>query len=245
MNEISRIDTSTAVSTGAENYFAAYGEAQTQRTIVGDLLKFSKGEWTYGQHGIELDEGTQLVANMDELLIGWIKWEGGAPVEHIMGKVVDGYRPPKRKELGDEDPRAWETDNQGRPRDPWQFSNYLLLKEGDGDKLFTFTTSSRGGLNAIGELCKVYGKEMRARPAEYPVVALKVDSYRHKIKEYGKIFTPVLAVVGWAPKADFVAPLAAATQEDGVDLGDTFDQDVAPSNSRSGTKAAPANAPRF
>ena len=52
-------------------------------------------------------------------------------------------------------------------------TNYLQMKAQDweatewdvGDEsLFTFTTSSRGGLSAIGELCKIYGKHMRQRP---------------------------------------------------------------------------------
>jgi hypothetical protein len=76
-------------------------------------------------------------------------------------------------------------DEQGRERDPWQFSNYLILKtpgEKGDDALFTFTTSSRGGLNAIGELCKAYGKAMRQRPDELPVIALGVGSYQHSNK---------------------------------------------------------------
>lgn len=235
MNAVSKIEGSTALSTGSDNAYLAYGQAQTQRTIVGDLLKFSKGEYLVGQNDEEMAEGTRLVANMEELLIGWIKWEDGKPSEQEMGRIVDGYTPPRRKDLGDTDETDWEVDTNGAPRDPWNFTNYLVMKEESGDKLFTFTTSSRGGLNAIGELCKVYGKEMRQRPNDYPIVALKVSSYRHSKKEYGKIFVPVLEVVGWAPKGDFVGPMAAVVDSDGDGQG----------SQPAKAKTAPAPATRF
>jgi hypothetical protein len=83
----------------------------------------------------------------------------------------------------------------------------------DEDSLFTFTTSSRGGLNAIGELCKAYGKAMRQRPDEFPIVALKVGSYQHSNKAYGRIKFPILEVVGWAAKSDFAQALGAAGEQ--------------------------------
>ena len=66
--------------------------------------------------------------------------------------------------------------------------------------------SSSGGLNAIADLCKVYGRKMREHPNEYPVVALKVGSYKHA--EWGKVHVPVFIVTGWAPKSSFADNLA-------------------------------------
>lgn len=212
MNEVAERQ-NTAVATTGGNAFEQYGNAVSQRTIVGELLKFSKGEYTFGQNDQEVEEGTTLIANMDELMVGWVKWEDGKPAEHLMGRISEGYVPQKRRELGDTDENEWETDDQGRPRDPWQLTNYLLLKDPDGDQIYTFATSSRGGLNAIGELCKVYGRQMRQHPDDFPIIALNVDSYRHSNKAYGKIFTPKLDVTGWAPKAEFAEALEAADQE--------------------------------
>ena len=212
MNEITTRQ-NTAVANPSANPFEAYGNAASQRTIVGDLLKFSKGDYTAGQDDREIDEGTELVANMDQLLVGWVKWENNAPAEQIMGLISEGHAPPSRKTLGDTDEKEWDTDSQGRPRDPWQLTNYLLLKVPGSDKLYTFTTSSHGGRNTIAELCKVYGKAMRQRPNEYPIIALNVDSYRHSNKEFGKIYTPKFDVVGWAPKAEFAAPAGAEETE--------------------------------
>ena len=203
MNEISK-PSNTAVGSTAVNPFLAYGEAQNQRAIVGKLLRFTKGDFLAGQEDEEVPVGTQFVANMDEMLAGWIRWENNRPTDHVMGKVSSGYQPPRRNELGDTDKDAWEVDLAGEPRDPWQFSNYLLLKGTGGDsELYTFTTSSKGGLDALGELCKAYGAAMAQRPDEYPVVALGVNAYDHPNRALGRIKVPVFKIVGWAPKGVF------------------------------------------
>jgi hypothetical protein len=43
-----------------------------------------------------------------------------------------------------------------------------------------------------------------------PIIALDVDSYQHKVKEYGRIKLPKFTPRGWAPKAKFEEALAAA-----------------------------------
>jgi hypothetical protein len=201
----------TALATAETNAFLSYAKAVNQRTIVGDILKFSKGDWTAGQYEEEIDEGSRFVAIMDELLVGWIKWEGGRPVEHEMGKITDGFRPPARKDLGDNDETLWERDDRGDPRDPWVRTNYLILKEEEGDRLFTFAPSSRGGLSAVGLLCDTYGKMIRQNPDQFPVVAIETSSYRHDT--YGKIKVPVLKVVGWTDKASTLAALEAGASD--------------------------------
>lgn len=188
------------------NFFEEYGSSVSNRNIIGQLLKFSKGDWLVGQDAEELPAGKTLVALMDTLSIGWIRWADNKPDQQRMGLVMEGYRPARRSELGDEDQSTWEIDSQGKPRDPWQFSNYVLMKEPGKDReddanLYTFATSSTGGLNAIGELSKIFGKSMREKPDEYPVIELGVDSYMHPNKEFGRIKTPVLKVVGWEPKS--------------------------------------------
>src|SRR5262245_16780770 len=111
------------------NAFTAYGDAVSARTIAGSLLRFRKGEFLAGEDGVELKLGTLLVANMDELLVGWIRWENRKPTDHVMGRVTEGYRPALREALGDLDPRAWDEDAAGNPKDPWSFSNYLLCMD--------------------------------------------------------------------------------------------------------------------
>jgi hypothetical protein len=186
------------------NPWEAYGDAMATRTIVGKLLKFSKGDYVAGTSDEDVAVGTRFAAVMDSLHVGWIRWQNNRPTEQRMGPISENFQPPRRTELGDLDESQWETDDDGHPRDPWQFSNYLVLVAVDDDELFTFTTASRGGLNAIGELCKTFGKTMRQQPDKYPVIELGVGSYQHSNRAYGRIKYPVLAVVDWIEKKRFL-----------------------------------------
>jgi hypothetical protein len=201
MNEITN-PKSTAVGAVAVNPFLAYGEAQNRRAIVGRLLRFSKGDYLAGQDNEEVPIGTEFIANMDELLAGWQRWQDNKPTDEVMGKISDGFQAPRRNELGDDDREQWELDSKGEPRDPWQFTNLLLLK-GMDSLLYTFATSSRGGLNAIGDLCKVYGQAMAQRPDEYPVIALGGSAYDSKNRAFGRIKVPTFKIVSWASKTVF------------------------------------------
>lgn len=198
----------------ARNAFESYGQQMSISSITGTLIKFNKGDWITGDDE-DLEENTELVANMDQLMVGWIKWVDNRPAEQIMGPVAEGYQAQRRAELGDTDQADWEVDDQGRPRDPWQFSNYIVLKDPGQDavegNLYTFATSSKGGLGAIGALCREYGKEMRRRPDMYPIIRLGVDVYEHRT--YGRIKTPTLTIIGWEPKAQFEATTEVSTVE--------------------------------
>jgi len=198
----------------ARNAFESYGQQMSISSITGTLIKFNKGDWVTGDDE-DLDDNMELVANMDQLMVGWIKWVDNRPAEQIMGPVAEGYQAPRRNELGDTNQDEWETDDQNRPRDPWQFSNYIVLKEpgqdASTDNLYTFATSSKGGLGAIGALCREYGKDMRRRPDQYPIIRLGTDSYNHR--EYGRTKVPLLTIVGWEPKAQFEAVTEVSRQE--------------------------------
>ncbi|MBY0395318.1 MAG: hypothetical protein K2X91_02465 [Thermoleophilia bacterium] len=226
----------TSLAAPQRNVFEQYAEASQTNRIVGDLLKFSKGEYLAGQDGREIEEGKRLVANMDELMVGWVKWEDGKPADMRMGRIVEGFQPVGRASLGDTDKEEWEQDDNGQPRDPWQATNYLILKDPDGEQLYTFATSSKGGLGAIGKLCGAYGKAMRQRPDQFPVIALGIDSYRHPNKAYGKIYTPKFEIVGWTGKSAFAEALAAEAAEAAERAEDDipFDGAVAPEPPRNG-----------
>jgi hypothetical protein len=190
--------------------FEAYADAVAPRIIVGTLLRFSKGDYIAGEDGKEIPEGSIFTANVDELLVGWTKWSGGKPIEHIMVRVADGRTLPKREELGDNDPSCWEVDSAGVPRDRWQFTNYLPLLDERGE-IFTFVTSSRGGITAVGDLTRRYAWHRRAgHREEHPKIALDVGSYQHQNREYGRIKYPLFVPMGWAPKTAFNEALAAA-----------------------------------
>jgi hypothetical protein len=208
---------STEVAAATRNFYEKYGEAATQRNIIGRLLRLNKfGEYRAGQDEEEIKRGTALAAYMRSLAVGYVRWEDGKPAEIVMGPVGQGYVPPPRAALGHLDQSTWDTFDDGRPRDPWQLSNSLVLIDLETEELFTFSTSSKGGLGAIGELAKVYGKHIRIKPDEVPIIELDVGSYQHSNRAYGEIRFPVFKVVDWIP-ADRLPPL------DGVPAGDDDD----------------------
>lgn len=193
------------------NAFEQYAEEANRNRIVGELIKFNRGEWTYGRNADEMKAGSRFVANMDGLTVGWTKWKDNKPTEVVAGLVLEAFQPPRRSELGDEDEKLWEIDTEGRPKDPWQFGNTLILKDENGDQLYTFSASSKGSIAMIGKLCGDYGRQMRQRPTDFPIVEIGRSHYMHPV--YKKTYVPEMKIVGWAAKADVLAALAGEAAE--------------------------------
>ncbi len=192
------------------NPFAAYGETIATRRLDGKPLKFNKGDYIIGKDDGELAIGTKLVAVMLTLEIGWTKWQGNKPVDRRMGLVIDGFQPPRRRDLDDYASENWETDASGALRDPWQFSNTLVFAEPRTKMLYTFNAPSRGAIGAIGELCKAHGKVMAET---YPLVSLEVGSYQHSDRAIGKVKFPIFRVVEHVAAKPFDDALAASRGE--------------------------------
>ena len=199
---------------GQTDLFRVYADACAPRTIIGKLVKFSKGDFNLGDAGETSADDAEFTALMDELTVGWVRWEDSKIAEHRMGRVIDGFVPQPRRELGDLDAAAWETGADGKARDPWAFQNYLALQRSDGE-LFTFVAGSRGALNAVAELCRIHSRHAKLNPNHYPVIRLRSDEYQHRVKEYGRIKFPVLGVVGWTTKTDL--PEHAKPADDPLD----------------------------
>ena len=208
------------------NAFEQYAEEANRNRIIGELLKFNRGEWTYGRNADEMKTGTRFVANMDGLTVGWTKWQENKPVESQAGLVIEGYQPPRRNELGDDDKEKWELDTEGRPKDPWQFGNTLILKEQDGTQLYTFNAGSKGSIGMIGKLCGDYGKQMRQRPNDFPIVEIGRSHYMHPV--YKKTYVPEMKIVGWAPKSDVIAAIDGEAAENAANQQADVERDEAP-----------------
>jgi hypothetical protein len=189
--------------------FAAYAAAMGGQQ--GKLLKFSKGDYTAAEDDEDVPIGTQFVAILEELTIGWIRWENGKPVDPILGRLVDKFMPPNRDELGYTNKAEWDADAKGNPQDPWAFVNYLPLIRIDNGEAYTFTTRSRGGLNAIGKLSGQFARQRRKHHGQMPIVALEVGSYPHD--DYGRIKFPVLRIVDWREHSDEPRQQPAAVKQ--------------------------------
>ena len=83
------------------------------------ILVFDRGRFRFGPEKDEVAKGTKMIAGMNLLQIGWIKWRDGEVVDERLGLLKDGHVPPNRSELGDTDPETWDNGRNGEPRDPW------------------------------------------------------------------------------------------------------------------------------
>ena len=211
MNAVAEVNQGGAVAMqGGYDPFAAYGQEAASQG--GDFLKFSKGEWLKGQNDDEVALGSHFAANMGELSIGWIRWEDKKPIERRMGLLAQGFKPETRDALGYTDQVAWEKDKDGKPQDPWSFTNELPVADPETGEQMIISMSSKGGIGAIGTLCKAYGKEYRQRDGFVPIIELDRDSYKHK--EYGKTYVPVLPIVDWVPNGSVPEPANSDDADD-------------------------------
>jgi hypothetical protein len=177
------------------------GDELQAKSWIGALLRFEHGQWKSGtaQATKVIPIGTHLTAVLESVEIGWQRWVERSLVSAKTGLVCEGFQMPTRNDLGDMDTTLWPRDPvTGQSKDPWQKSARVVLygAKGDAGMLFTFATTSRGGLDAVGALCKLAGKELRAHPGASPVVALRAGGYTHK-KLGTWVDTPAFELVGW------------------------------------------------
>jgi hypothetical protein len=171
---------------------------ELDKFLGAPLLRFTKqGEFAISD--VEsIPDGTRCIAHADEITLGWIKWVDGRPApepDRHVGRVADKFIPPQRDKLGDDDPRQWEQQD-GEPRDPWQFQMTVPVSRLDTGESYQFATGSKGGLACVSKLTRAYGRRTQEeKPPGLPIVELKADSYKHRT--YGKIFTPSMVIVGW------------------------------------------------
>jgi hypothetical protein len=211
---VAKTATRAVAQQGQRNAFQEYSDETKQgSSIEGDLLRFTKqGDWVAGQEQTELPEGTELIMGINTLKVGWQKWEDQKPVDSRMGLKAEGYRPPSRDELGDNDEDKWE-EYDGEPRDPWQKTSQCQLLDPSTGQVYTYVTSSKSGETALGEISGVYGDRLMDGEDQdaVPIVRLASSFYKHKT--YGKIMIPVFELTDQWVKPEDVKPKAAPVKK--------------------------------
>ena len=66
----------------------------------------------------------------------------------------------------------WDEGLDGKPADPWQHHQYLVLQDTSTSELFTFVTSYVTGRRAVGNLLRHFNRRRRPTPDDLPVVRL-------------------------------------------------------------------------
>ena len=159
------------------------------------ILKFIKGDWLVGQDNEELPLGTKLAADMMNAEWGWFRWKDQKPVDRRMVTVSSGQPVPSRDQLGHDDRQLWDIDANGKPRDPWQRTIEIPVREISGEKReFILSGSSKGFEGGCKALFKAFDKGRRANAGKTPVIELRSDKYSHPT--YGIVKTPAMPLVG-------------------------------------------------
>jgi hypothetical protein len=161
-----------------------------ERVIKGMLLKFNEWHYTKGKEGIEVEEGTTLVAL--GTAAAWVKWSGGKPVEYIMRQP--GKKLLERDELGSLEQTGWEFGPDGQPKDPWQNTRFVYLVDPVSAEAYTFVTASWGGRQAVNDLAEQIQRVRYAKPGASPIVELRAEPWMTK---FGRKSKPFFKVIDW------------------------------------------------
>jgi hypothetical protein len=204
----------------------AFANEIAPKFIVGKLLKFTKGDYFAGEENKPIPLGTRFIVGIDYLLNGWVRWQGGRPVEHRMAHVINGDRPQLRSDLGYQDESKWEVDNSGQLRDPWQITSYVPMVDEESGAVFTFSTASRGGRNAIADLCREYVKGRHDHPDDFPVVEVQCGSYKHQNSQFGRIKFPAFKLVSWTAKSSFGSALGLTENQEDQKAQEVQDEEI-------------------
>ena len=188
---------STELATYNENSVAAFQNAAA--ALSGDqkpILRFEKGDWYAGQEDEDIPLGTKFAANIMEAEWGWLRWKDSKPVERRMVLVASGSQPASRDSLGYDDDAMWDRDDQQRPRDPWQKTIEIPVRELTGEKReMVLVGSSRGHEGACKALFKAFGEGMRSNGGKVPVIQLGGSKYTHS--KHGIVKVPEMPLVEW------------------------------------------------
>jgi hypothetical protein len=160
---------------------------QTSRS--NPLLRFKKGKYLVGDDEVAL--GREYIAYPLDWTRGWVKWQQGGIVAERLGRVADGFLPPERDELGDNDKSTWEDGN-----DPWALQNMLPLEDAETGEFLVFVSSSFGGKLAVEKLCNRVARDLKAgRDRGLPTIGLAVSQF--STKGFGEVQRPDFVIVGW------------------------------------------------
>jgi hypothetical protein len=166
------------------------------------IVKYRKGKWTIGIDQTPILIGTRMAFDITSPSDGHVKWENKRPVDSAMQRVIAGP-PPARDTLGDLDEALWPPDPiSGKPRDLWARTMSIVLKDIESWEEGVYSTSSVGGINAIGKLLRNVRAGIAKGQTGVPIAALETDSYEHH--EYGEVHTPVLRLVEWRSEVELM-----------------------------------------
>jgi hypothetical protein len=171
----------------AKKLMSGIAESRQSTIIAGGkpfLRMLKSSEWVFGPSDEEVQPGSQWIVNLMTLQHGWSCW-----VENeLKGEVMDSMANPKPAK-----PAPIEGVDYKEQR-----SFELKCRNGhDAGTEVLYKTSSLGGMRAVDDLLsRIHNALMETPATPFPVLVFGSEHYEHN--KYGRIYTPILEVVGWA-----------------------------------------------
>ena len=178
-------------SAGLPSVASLSSALRTIQTDVGDggmvILKMDKtGHWVFGADQTEVEDDSVWAVNTFSFVHGYIAWGDGVVLAEKMASVTDPL--PETGPAPEAAKRGWEM----------QVGVTLACTNGEDQGMQArFSATSVGGKRAVQTLAVAIAEQCdkdQTRPV--PLVALKKEHYQHK--SYGRIFTPIFEITGWA-----------------------------------------------
>lgn len=170
------------------------------------------GKWAMGAEDSEIVDGTEAIINPISIQHGYSCWTDRGPKEgknEKLGEEMWKITQPKPmantlEELSD--PR---TQKPCKWKDQMSFELKLLDGKYKGEQA-QYAATSVGGLRLADTILKELEHQLDTGSKYiFPIVRISSDSYQHS--SYGKTYTPVMEILGWADMNG---------NEEGADAGD-------------------------
>ena len=195
-------------SAGLPSVASLSSALRTIQTDVGDgggmvILKMDRtGHWVFGADQTEVESDSVWAINPFSFVHGYIAWGDGVVLAEKMAPVMDPL--PETGPAPEAAKRGWEM----------QIGVTLACTNGEDKGMQArYSAPSVGGKRAVQTLAAAIAEQVeKDQTKPVPLVALKKEHYQHK--SYGRIFTPIFEVTGWASLDSAEAPEAV---EDAVE----------------------------
>jgi hypothetical protein len=148
------------------------------------ILRLLKdGDWVFGQSNEEVQSGSRWAVNVGTIEHGYVCWIDGSLRGESMISVFK-HKPERPPMI------------EGTPYKEQRSFDMKCMDGDDQDTEVVYKTSSISGMAATDKLfAALQSRVTEDQTYIYPVVQLDVDFYNHK--KHGKIYTPILNIVGW------------------------------------------------
>jgi len=206
-----------ALSVGKNEMAAALLDSASEGTTGGgdkEYLSFSGqganfAGWKLGRDKASPDPDAMYIVDPTSASEGWTCWKGGSVAAKSEWSVYKrSTQAIPEAELEDHGPYA---DGDG-----WSFMMGISMFDVDAPgKQISFSTTSKSGRNALGDVTKEIAQRLVEDEPHVPVIQLASEKFTAQGKVNGK---PILAIEGWVTNDEVMAYLALGDDGDLDDL---------------------------